>query len=141
MHLPTGERTEAVNVMQFLWTGKWPANRAPRIEDLRVDGRGAADSVYLKPGTVQKAVVRSADPESDPLTIRWEVMAEVARAGAYAGMGEKPSRPMPELIEKAAGPELIFKAPAQEGAYRLFVYILDGHGNGATANLPFYVRH
>jgi len=139
MHLPTGERTEAVNIMQFLWTGKWPANRAPRIEDLRINDRGVADSVYLKPGAVQKAVVRSADPERDPLSIRWEVMAEVARAGAYAGQGEKPSTPLPDLIDKAAGPDLLFKAPAKEGAYRLFVYITDGHGNGSTANLPFYV--
>lgn len=61
-------------------------------------------------------------------------------AGSYAGMGEKPSAPMPELIDKAAGPELTFWAPAQEGAFRLFVFIADGHGNGSTANLPFYVR-
>lgn len=140
MHLPSGERTEAVNVMQFHWTGEWPANRAPRIEDLRMDGRTAADNVYLTPGTVQSAVVHVTDPENDPLTIRWEVMAEVARAGAYAGQGEKPSAPMPELIERAAGPDLVFKAPAQEGAYRLFVYITDGHSNAATANLPFYIR-
>jgi hypothetical protein len=139
MHLPSGERTEAVNVMQFLWTGKWPANRAPRIEDLRIDGRAATDKVYLKPGTVHHATARCSDPEKDPLVIRWEVMAEVARAGAYAGQGEKPSTPMPELIEKAAGPELTFKAPGTEGAYRLFLYVTDGHGNGATANLPFYV--
>lgn len=71
MPLPTGERTEAVNAMQFAWTGQWPANRAARIEDFRIGGRTAADNIDLRPGTVQKPVVRSVDPEGDPLTVRW----------------------------------------------------------------------
>jgi hypothetical protein len=141
MHLPTGERTDAVNVMQYEWTGNWPANRAPRIAYLRIDGRLAADNVYLKPGEAHKASANLSDPESDALTIRWEVMPEVAaRPGAYAGSGEARSKPMPELIVKAEGPELSFNAPSQEGAYRVFVYATDGHGNGSTANIPFYVR-
>jgi hypothetical protein len=139
MHLETGERTEAVNVMQFLWTGKWPANRAPAIEDLTIEGRRAGDNVYLKPGRRYQAEVRATDPEGDPLRCRWEIVAEVARAG-YAGMGEKRSAPMPELLEKAEGLVLAFRAPSEEGAYRLFVFLTDGQGNGATANLPFYVR-
>ncbi|MGQ9635581.1 MAG: glycoside hydrolase family 2 TIM barrel-domain containing protein [Bryobacteraceae bacterium] len=139
MHLETGERTEAVNVMQFLWTGHWPANRAPRIEDLRLEGRRAPDNVYLKPGERYRATVQASDPDQDPIRYRWEILAEVARAG-YAGMGEKRPAPMPELIAKAEGPELVFQAPPQEGAYRVFVFLTDGKGNGATANFPFYVR-
>jgi len=66
-------------------------------------------------------------------------MPEVARGG-YAGMGEKRSTPMPELIKKAGESELTFSAPEQEGAYRVFVFVLDGQGNAATANVPFFVR-
>ena len=73
------------------------------------------------------------------LTFRWEVMLEVAQGG-YAGMGEVRSKPMTELIRKAAGSELGFAAPEKEGAYRVFVVVLDGQGNGATANIPFFVR-
>ena len=96
--------------MQYLWTGRWPANRAPRVEDLRIDGQAAADNVYLKPGSTHKAALKVEDPESDPLTFRWEVMLEVA-PGGYAGMGEVRSKPMTELIQKAAGPEVTFAAP------------------------------
>ncbi len=139
MFLESGERTEAVNVMQYVWTGRWPENRAPRVADLRIDGAAAADNVYLKPGSEHTAALKTSDPDGDALAFRWEVVAEVARAG-YAGMGEQRSKPMPELILKAGDGQLSFRAPEQEGAYRVFVFVTDGKGNGATANIPFFVR-
>ncbi len=139
MFLESGERTEAVNAMQYLWTGHWPANRAPRIAPLTIDGQTAADSVYVKPGSHHTAALQATDPDGDPIALRWEVMAEVPRAG-YAGMGEKPSRPIPDLIRKTGPREITFAAPSQGGAYRVFVFALDGHGNAATANIPFFVK-
>jgi len=139
MFLETGERTEAVNVMQFLWTGRWPADRAPRLEPVRIDGRVATDNVALEPGSAHAASVKAEDPEGDRLSFRWEIVPEVPRAG-YAGMGEKRAHPMPELIAQQRGGEITFKAPAQQGAYRAFVFVLDGQGNGATANIPFFVE-
>ena len=139
MFLESGERTEAVNVMQYLWAGQWPANRSPRIEELAIDGKLAADSVYLKPGGRHTATLKVRDPEGDPLTIRWEIMPEVARGG-YAGMGEKRSKPMPELIQKTGEREIVFAAPEEGGANRVFVFALDGQGNAATANIPFFIR-
>jgi hypothetical protein len=139
MFLESGERTESVNAMQYLWTGQWPANRAPRVEGLRIDGKAAAENVYLKPGSPHTAALKAVDPDGDRLTYQWEVMAEVARGG-YAGMGEQRSKPMPELIQKAGEGQLSFVAPEKEGAYRVFVFVLDGAGNAAAANIPFFVR-
>jgi hypothetical protein len=139
MFLESGERTESVNVMQYVWTGQWPANRAPRVEGLAIDGKLAADNVYLKPGSRHSATLKARDPENDPLTIRWEIMPEVVRGG-YAGMGEKRSQPIPGLVQKTGEREIVFAAPEQEGAYRVFVFALDGRGNAATANIPFFVR-
>jgi hypothetical protein len=139
MFLESGERTEAVNAMQYLWSGRWPANRAPRVEDLRLDGQAAADSATLKPGGSHTAAVKVQDPDGDPVTFRWEVMPEVARAG-YAGMGERHAKPLPGLIKEVRGAEIALAAPEQEGAYRLFVFVFDGHGNAATANIPFFVK-
>ena len=65
-------------------------------------------------------------------------MAEVPRAG-YAGMGERRSKPMPDLVRGARGGQMTFAAPEKPGAYRLFVFVRDGQGNGATANIPFLV--
>jgi hypothetical protein len=141
MFLESGERTERVNAMQYLWTGQWPAKRAPVIEALTIDGKLAASSVYLKPGSSHTATlqVRARDPKGDPLVLRWEIMHEVMRAG-YAGIGEKRSQPISGVIQKADERDFVFTAPKLEGAYRVFVYVLDSQGNAATANIPFFVR-
>ncbi len=47
---------------------------------------------------------------------------------------------MPELVVKAAADKLTFIAPRAEGAYRVFVFVRDGQGNAATANIPFFVK-
>jgi hypothetical protein len=139
MFVESGQRTEAVNAMQFLWTGKWPAHRAARIEPMTIDGHAAADSVQLAPGGTHVAAVKAVSPAGDRLTWTWEVLAEVARGG-YAGMGEKRSKPMAELIQQTRDGEITFAAPAAEGAYRVFVVVCDEHRNAATANIPFSVK-
>jgi hypothetical protein len=141
MFLESGERTERVNAMQYLWTGHWPAKRAPAIEELAIDGKLAASSVSLQPGSSHTATlqVRARDPKGDPLVLRWEIMHEVMRAG-YAGIGEKRSQPISGVIQKADERDIVFTAPKLEGAYRVFVYVLDSQGNAATANIPFFVR-
>jgi hypothetical protein len=139
MFLDTGERTGAVDALQYLWTGRWPANRAPRVEPATIDGKGAADSVTVALGSTHRAAVKATDPDGDGLDYEWAVLPEVPRAG-YAGMGEKHGKPILGLIRKGDGPTVTFDAPQKEGAYRLFVYVRDGQGSAATANVPFYVR-
>ena len=139
LFLESGERTESVNALEFLWSGRWPANRAPRVERLRIDGQEGAENVTLKPGSRHTATIKAEDPEGDALTFAWQIMAEVPRGG-YAGMGERRSKPMSELIAKADAGTLTFLAPQTEGAYRVFVFVRDGQGNAATANIPFFVK-
>lgn len=139
MFLESGERTDAVNVMQYLWSGRWPANRAPRIDSLLIDGKAAGESVYVQPGARCTARVQVADPDSDALTLRWEISPEVPKGG-YAGMGERRATPLPDLIRAVRNDEITFAAPQKEGAYRVFVYVLDGQGNAATANIPFFAK-
>jgi hypothetical protein len=56
--------------------------------------------------------------------------------------GDAEDRPdaVPLKILTNSGGKLMFRAPAQPGPYRLFLYAYDGNGNAATANFPFYVN-
>lgn len=138
-----GSEKEAVEVMQYVWTGKWPENRTPRIEALQIDGLNAVDNINLKPETEHHAHVMVNDPDGDILKIEWELVPENKKFGAYAGQGEKkPQAVERAIIKKDAGGKTIkFMTPAEEGGnFRMFVYANDGNNNVAVANIPFHIQ-
>jgi hypothetical protein len=139
MFLETGERTETVDVLQFLWTGQWPEVRCPQLQGLTLAGKNATQNVRLNSGQNYPAKILAQSPAHAPLKYVWEIMEESA---AQTTGGDFESRPQhfPELVSGAADGAAQVKAPTKPGAYRLFVYVLDGHGNAAHANLPFYVE-
>ncbi|WP_345953811.1 glycoside hydrolase family 2 TIM barrel-domain containing protein [Mucilaginibacter sp. PAMB04168] len=134
-----GEENEVVDVMQYLWTGSWPKNRAPHISSFLLNGKPAADNIFLQPGKSYNAVAAVTDPNQDKLTTRWELLPE---STDLKEGGDHESRPQPinGLLSSAVTNKAILKTPEKEGAYRLFVYVSDGHNKVATANIPFYVR-
>lgn len=134
-----GEESEVVDVMQYLWSGTWPANKAPHLYSLQLDKRKAIDNIYLKPGTRYEAVVDAVDPDRDPLTYRWEIMPEPTQLSEGGDFEARP-KSIEGLLLNATGGKATIKTPDTEGAYRIFVYVTDGHNNVATANIPFYVK-
>lgn len=139
MFLADASRTESVDVAQRLWTGRWPDNRAPRIDGLRLDGQVAGENIVLSPGARYEAEVSAADPDEDRLTYRWEIMRE-STATQTGGDREDVPETLEGLIEGAARPDPVVSAPAERGAYRLFVYVYDGEGQAGHANVPFLVE-
>lgn len=134
-----GEESEVVDLMQFLWSGNWPKNLAPHIYSLQLDHKTAIQNVYLHPGAGYPVLAVAADPDNDRLTYRWELLPEPTKVGDGGDFESRP-KPLEGLITGGAGGKTQLKAPAEEGAYRLFVYISDGSNNIATGNIPFYVR-
>ena len=139
LFLPTGEETESVDVMHYLWNGEWPENRAPRLESATLDGRTAYDGIYLDPGQTYPAEVVSRDPDGDALRYVWEVREESTDLGEGGDDEEVPPL-LPDLIDTPNAAQVNVTAPAEPGAYRLFVYVYDGQGHAAHANIPFYVN-
>jgi hypothetical protein len=137
--LPDGkggvEKTAAVDVISYEWTGKWPANRSPEISPIH----SSAAEKEVAPGSEWTASVVAKDPDSDKLIYDWEVREEThdAREG---GDAEAVPPAHPEALLHAEGASATFRAPQQPGAYRVFVAVHDGHGGAATANTPFYVK-
>ena len=139
MFMPTGEKTETVDVMQYLWTGAWPGNRAPRVEPPTLGGQTATDGITLAPGEAVPASIAATDPEGDPLRYVWTVRREqtVLREG---GDDEPEPDVLDGLVAPAGAPQTTLTAPQEPGAYRLFVDVFDGEGSAAHANVPFAVE-
>jgi len=138
LFLAGGESTPAVDAMQWLWTGRWPDNRAPSIGPATIDGAGGADSVVLAPGSAHEAAAAADDADGDALAWHWYAREE----STATSIGGDPEA-MPAQVELRATPladgRLRFIAPRRPGHYRLFVEVRDGRGHAAYANLPFRV--
>jgi len=134
-----GEESEVSDVIQYLWSGSWPLNKAPHIYSLQIDRKAAVRNVYLNAGATYPILAVAADPDNDPLTCRWELLPEATKLGDG---GDRESRPpsIEGLLTPGGMGKAVLKAPAEPGAYRLFVYISDGKNHVATANIPFYVK-
>jgi len=135
----TGESTAAVDVLQYVWTGRAPANQAPSLQSLRLARRPATDSVRLRAGRTYTAKVSAVDPDGDPLTYRWRVKPESTET-VVGGDLEASIQDIDGLFaDGASGAEVTLTAPSDPGPYRLFVMIFDGQGHAAHANIPFQV--
>ena len=139
LFLPTGEATEAVDAMHYVWNGEWPDNRAPRLESATLDGRAATDGIYLERGQRYPAEVTATDPDADPLTFHWEVRRE-SQAETEGGDDEPVPQTIDGVVDRPDSSHINLTAPDESGAYRLFVYVYDGRGSAAHANIPFYVN-
>jgi beta-galactosidase/beta-glucuronidase len=134
-----GEHTEAVDVLQHMWSGKWPQNRAPQIEALYLDNKPLGADILLEQGKNYQARVQATDPNNDALSYEWEIYPENTRFG-YAGQGEKRPQPVNHLIQNRQEASITFTAPATSADYRLFVYVRDKGNKIAVANIPFHVE-
>jgi hypothetical protein len=134
-----GEESEVVDVMQYLWTGKWPANRAPHIDSFLLNNLRSSSTISLQPGKTYPVNFFVHDPNHDKLTTRWELLPE---STDLKNGGDHESRPVPidGLVTTKSNNAANLKADLKEGAYRLFLYTSDGHNKVATANIPFYVK-
>jgi hypothetical protein len=143
MFLPDGSRTEAVDVMTLLWSGRWPTNRCPRLEPPGVrllgtrERRGGAGETLMA-GQRARFAVSVTDPEGDAVQVSWDLRLDVADNPNVGGDAEPETPPIAGAIVETTeeGRRVEVAVPRQSGPYRLFVYAHDRHGNAATANLP-----
>ena len=94
---------------------------------------------FLEDGVETEAWVRAADPDGDVLAYRWEIMRESEATQDGGDLEEVPER-IEGRIDDPGLDRIRVTAPADPGAYRLFVYIYDGRGKAGHANIPFYVE-
>lgn len=137
---PEGERTEAIDVMQHIWTGRYPPNRAPGIRSLLLNNRTVDKNVTLAPGVSYPAEVLARDPERDPLSYRWRLMRE-STATQTGGDAEETPEDLSHLVKNQGHGRALVTAPVVPGAYRLFVYVVDTEKGAGHVNMPFLVAN
>ena len=139
LFLKSGEETEAIDVMHFLWKNEWPENRCPILQSLTIEGKNANDNVKLKKGHQYTANVKVIDPDGDMIKYKWSILPEVPREKqSEGGDFEQHTNEVLEYSNNEFREKFVFSAP-NPGEYRLFVYASDGKGHAATANIPFLV--
>jgi beta-galactosidase/beta-glucuronidase len=134
----TGEATEAIDVLHKAWTGAWPANRTPRVNSIRLDGKSYKESVVLESGKTYDATFDVVDHDGDALTFHWEVKPE-SESTKSGGDREERLPNLDGLLSDSEAANTTVMAPAP-GKYRLFAFAYDGNGRAAHANIPFLVR-
>jgi hypothetical protein len=80
--------------------------------------------------------VDASDPEGDPLTIEWDLRRDVSDDPRVGGDFEPLEPAIEGAVLRSQGHSALIKIPDQPGKYRIFVYIRDGQGGAATANVP-----
>ncbi len=135
---PGGYETEVLDELQYVWTGRYPDNRAPAITGYTANGGDRYASVTVDPRGRVTFEATVTDPENEPIRYEWELLPESTDIRAGGDAETRPDAVRLGVIRREGG-TLVIRAPRVDGPYRMFVYAYDGHGNVATANLPFYV--
>jgi hypothetical protein len=139
MFLESGETTESIDVVARAWNGEWPANRSPGIKSVHLASRRGRDNIYLSPSKTYSAKVKAFDPDKDTLTFAWSIKPE-SDSVKHGGDFEQGIADLEGLFTASQTPKASFRAPSKTGAYRIYVYVYDGNGAAAHANIPFFVR-
>jgi len=152
MFLRDGSRTAAIDVITFLYSGKWPANRCPvigtsKITAAHVDEQGnGSPSLYgdFPVGARLRCEVDASDPDGDPLTIKWELREDRStlerKFDPLRGYYEEPLVSFDGAVQSTQGKSAVIQLPPKPDFYRIYVYVYDGKGNAATANYPLNAR-
>jgi len=127
--------TEAVNTIQYLWTGKRAVNQPPQIKYMLLNNKGARDNIILPPGDQQTAELLLEDRRADTLKVHWQILQE----HWFGELHQAPLTMLDTLLPADNKLRLTFKAPLKEGPYRIYAKVMDEHGNISTANTPFYI--
>jgi uncharacterized protein YfaS (alpha-2-macroglobulin family) len=140
----SGEQTASIDELTRMWTGQYPANRAPQSKAITIDNAQAIENIRLKPRQPATVKVQVADPEGEPLTHEWVLMKEVETPSQGGHFEEKPAVLALQILTSNVQPdyvEMTFNIPDEVGEYRLFNYAHDGKNKVGNANIPFMVEN
>ena len=139
MFLSNGKPTEAVDVMQYCWTGEWPQSRAPSIKNISLENIGWRKDHILAPSTQATLSIEYNKYNNKKVIVEYVLFPE-AFSDKIGGDIQKSPDPIEFEIVKKSDTELTFISPNKKGAYRLFAYVKNEIGQSSVANIPFLIE-
>jgi hypothetical protein len=133
-----GNPTEPLDRLYVAWQNQKPPNSAPTLSDLKIEGKSANESIYMKAEGKYNASINFSDPDGDNVKVQWYVYPESNNTKA-GGDFESALQPVLGTLGKRKGNTVQITAPKEEGGYRLFAFVVDKGKRAAYANIPFYV--
>lgn len=134
-----GRPTEAIDVLEYNWSGKYPENRSPSIDSVIVEGtRNFSKNLIFSPGQAISFQLFARDQNGDKMTYNWQLYPESTNLKTGGDREDKPAE-IPGKIKNKSKANATLKVPNVEGRYRLFVDVSDGEKT-AYMNIPFYVQ-
>jgi len=130
-----GLEAGSVDFLKSSWLGETFENSAPSISKIVINNKAPEINLYLKADSLYSAETFVEYQEKNTLKYRWEIRPEESKFYEldqyHYNMKYLMVNDDAELIE--------FKAPKNEGPYRLFVFISDDKGKFTSQSIPFYV--
>ena len=132
-----GEKTPMVEAMQRVWSGEEPAQTAPVVTGIKVDGKTPQQSPVLQKGKPFRVEVAAADREGDKMTYIWEVLHEATKLGFGGSYEPRPERYGEVFTTSEPVADITID---EEGNFRVYAYVSDGKGFVSTVNSPVQVQ-
>ena len=139
MFLSNGNPTEAVDVMQFCWTGDWPQSRAPSIKDISLENISWRKDHILAPSSQATLKIDYQKYNNKKVIVNYVLYPE-AFSNKIGGDIQKSPEPLEFNIVSQSDNELTFVTPKEKGAYRLFAFVKNEKGQSSVANIPFLIQ-
>ena len=139
MYLSNGHPTEAIDVMQYCWSGNWPKQRAPSIMQIKLNGDNWKKNHIFSTGEEVSLEYVFNRNNNDSLIIDYQLYPETFSNKGGGDFQESPDEIPIEIISKSEN-KISFKVPSSKGYYRIFVFLKNKYNQSSVANIPFQVE-
>ena len=139
MFLSNGNPTEAVDVMQFCWSGEWPQSRAPSIRNISLENIEWRKDHILAPSAQATLSIEYFKYNNKKVIVEYLLYPEAFSNKIGGDIQNSPDRIKLEVVKQSDN-ELTFISPKKKGAYRIFAFVKNEKGQSSVANIPFLVK-
>ena len=139
MFLSNGFPTEAIDVMHYCWTQRWPSNRAPSITNIFLNELKWQKEHFLAPNTKTNLVVDFMPYNNKDVYFEYHLFPE-AFTNKIGGDRQRSPKEIELNILSVDKNKISFMTPKKKGAYRIFAYVKNKNNQYSVANVPFFIE-